>query len=128
VWHESQCANICKHYTKGGFTSFSVGQAQKWLNMSVKYTLTLNAVGMLPVEHADALRRVAHVPLDDFILTALRPYNPPRLGCSWSRVRDYETYLDYQRWFRVEFKDSTPLDAEFHLWLREAKQHRKPSA
>lgn len=128
MWHESQCAYICQVYTKSGFTSFCVGQAQKWLNMSLKYTLTLNAVGMLPVEHADALRKVAHVPLDDFILTALRSYDAPRLGCSWSRVSDYKTYFNYQRWFRERFKESIPLDAEFHLWINEAKKRRKASA
>lgn len=128
TWHESQCAQIRQLYANSKFNSFSVGQAQKWLNMSVKYALTLHAVGMYDVKRADALRRVAHVPLDDFMVTALRPCGAPELGCAWSRVSSYDTYFSYQIWFRQRFTESVPLDAEFHLWLKEAEQRRKLSA
>lgn len=46
-WLESQCAQICQLYANSRFTSFCVGQAQKWLKMSVKYALTLNALRQL---------------------------------------------------------------------------------
>ena len=126
-WHESQCARICQHYAHGQFTSFRIGQAQKWLNMSVKYALLLNAVNMLPLEHAAALRSVAHVPIDDFIVKALQNAGAPELDSTWSRVTVYSKYFEFQCWFRKQFKDSTPLDVEFHLWIQEANKRRTPS-
>ena len=40
-WHEAACTKLQTLYHDHGFTDFSVGQAQKWLNMSLKYVFTL---------------------------------------------------------------------------------------
>ena len=42
----------------------------------------------------------------------------------WSKLEDYNEYLKYQIWFRKKYKDDIPLDAEFYLWLTEAKKNR----
>lgn len=58
--------------------------------MSIKYALTLSSVGMLSIPDADSIRAVAHVPLDEFILTALTRSRcaipccyPTRNLCNW---------------------------------------------
>lgn len=123
-WHESQCVKICQHYSKGGYDSFAIGQAQKWLNMSIKYSLALNSSGMLRFEYPESLRMVAHIPLDNFMLTALNSYGAPRIASRWSRITIYKPYMDYQMWVRERFPDSIPLDVEFHLWAKESKLRR----
>jgi hypothetical protein len=70
-WHEISCRRIQGHYAEASYRTFTVGQAQKWLNMSLKYALTLSALEMLEVKFPDVLRHVAHVPLDNYILNAL---------------------------------------------------------
>ena len=42
----------------------------------------------------------------------------------WSKLNDYNEYLKYQDWFRNKYKNEIPLDAEFHLWLEEARKSR----
>jgi hypothetical protein len=40
-WHEAACAQLQQQYRDGRFKDFSVGQAKKWLNMSLKYLFTV---------------------------------------------------------------------------------------
>ena len=74
AWHESKCAQIIdrmnapygdgnKVFLKARFT---YGQAQKWVNMTLKYLWLLD---MLPNGLSEA---ELHVPVDSFILEALK--------------------------------------------------------
>lgn len=125
AWHERACTRICKHYARRGYHSFRIGHAQKWLNMSIKYALSLAAMEMVAINHARTLRRVAHVPLDEYVLTALQAYDAPTLPRRWSQIRDYSVYMDVQKWIRTRFPDSSPLDVEFHIYAREATRRRQ---
>ena len=42
----------------------------------------------------------------------------------WSKLNDYDEYLEYQKWFRNKYNNEIPLDTEFYLWLEEAKKSR----
>lgn len=119
TWHQQGCARICAHYAGGGYPTFRVGQAQKWLNMSIKYALSLAALDMVAIKHPQALRRVAHVPLDEFILTALMAYGATTLPHRWSRISEYKPYMSVQQWIRTRFPNSSPLDVEFHTYIEE---------
>lgn len=127
-WHERASLKICSHYASGGYGRFRVGQAQKWLNMSIKYALSLAALDMLRVDNPSGLRRVAHAPIDNIVLDALRPLKPPSLGGPWSRIENYRAYLAFQRWIRKQFADSLPLDVEFHVWIEESTRQRHLSS
>jgi hypothetical protein len=39
--HREMCLELCGIYVTGGWKAFSIGQAQKWLNMTFKYVFTL---------------------------------------------------------------------------------------
>jgi hypothetical protein len=123
-WHKSACKQICGHYAKGSYRDLRSGQAQKWLNMSIKYALTLSSIGMLSIPDSESLRAVAHIPLDEFMLTALLPYGAPSPFGKWSQITDYNAYFEYQRWIRRRFPRCRPLDVEFHLWNAEAASRR----
>jgi hypothetical protein len=128
-WHRAACVELVVHFSHGGFSTFTVGQGQKWVNMALKYALTLAAVGWLRVRDPMQLRAVAHAPIDSFFLQGLvgagAPKDMPRLGTAWSRIRDYDKYLQLQKWLRTNYQ-APPLDLEFHVWQTVSSQRRPP--
>ncbi len=111
--HQAACTELGSTYSAAGFTEFRVGQAQKWLNMALKYVFAFGE-GRLP-GYAGVFG-LAHIPLDNIILGQLRGYGMPRLTARWSRLADYEEYMGIQRWVRSAFPGSAPLAVEFSLW------------
>jgi hypothetical protein len=120
-WHRQQCERLIELYASRGYSAFSVGQAQKWLNMGLKYAITLGAVGILPGIDHERFLKIAHAPLDNIFLKALesRGHHPDLELRPWSRIANYDTYFAFQLWLRKEFSDSAPLAVEFELWLKE---------
>jgi hypothetical protein len=114
-WHEAACRQLQQQYHNGGFKLFSIGQAQKWLNMSMKY---LFAIGERRLHGFAHLYRFAHIPIDNVFLNAAVDLGGPSLRGAWSRLDDYGTYLNCQQAFRDLFRGSIPLAAEFRLWIK----------
>lgn len=111
-WHRNSCGRLVDLYREYGH-HFYIGQAQKWINMTLKYVFVLGE------ERVTGFRDVypyCHVPLDNLLLEKLAKYGFPPLDCAWSRLDDYEEYLKRQEWIRNKF-EAVPLDVEFRLWL-----------
>lgn len=115
-WHHAACNHLRTIYSDHGYEAFSIGQAQKWLNMSFKYAFT---IGDKRLPGYSRFFQFCHVPLDNIIINRLKSYNPPPLSRSWSRLQDYEEYLHFQQWLRDTFENSIPLAVEFHMWLKQ---------
>jgi hypothetical protein len=116
-WHRSACRGLCSLYAEHGYTRFHVGQAQKWLNMTLKYVYTMGDQRLPGYGH---LYPFAHSPLDNIMLRQLNMIgDPPELSAPWSRISDYDEYLRFQRWMRACFTGSAPLAVEFHLWQQD---------
>lgn len=123
-WHRQADHALRAHYFEEGFKSLSVGQSQKWLNMALKYVFTM---GEKRLPGYGSVYPYAHVPIDNIILSALRPTGEPSLGARWSRLDEYSTYMRFQRWVRNHYPNSAPLAVEFRLWLgAEANGARTP--
>jgi hypothetical protein len=86
------------------------GHAQKWLNMTFKY---IYVMGKQRISGFDRLYDLCHVPLDNILIDALQEKGFEPLPCPWSRLTDYDTYLERQRWMPNQFKPMAPLDVEF---------------
>jgi hypothetical protein len=112
-WHRATCHSLAGSYSKLGYESFFVGQAQKWVNMTLKYTYVF---GESRIPGFTNVYELCHVPLDNILLLRLRPLRFPILPCAWSRLNDYNFYLSLQRWIRDHFA-CPPLDTEFRLWM-----------
>lgn len=93
---------------------FTIGQAQKWINMTFKY------LNLLYYEPIDGVYEFCHVPIDNYILNITHQ----KISKPWSRLDDYEEYLSFQKWFRKEYHQ-IPLDEEFELWLKEKEKQNK---
>jgi len=114
TWHQAACDQIIGAFGDIGYHRFTIGQAQKWLNMTLKYIFVLG--DRLPgYSHVFGF---CHVPLDSFIIAMAAPLGlPPLPGTgAWSTLDDYGVYLERQRWFRARFSEAA-LVVEFRLWL-----------
>src|SRR5262245_11272631 len=77
-WHQAACVELRNLYHTRDFARFSIGHAQKWLNMSLKYAFTLGEdrlPGYAP------LYQFAHIPIDDIFLKQAETCGVPRLPC-----------------------------------------------
>jgi hypothetical protein len=111
-WHKAVCQQLIGLYSSYSYTFF-VGQAQKWVNMTLKYIYTFSENRIAGFETAYPY---CHIPFDNIILDQLASYGFPIITCAWSRLDDYGEYLSRQTWIRQKFV-RVPLDVEFLLWL-----------
>ena len=71
-------------------------------------------------QNKENIYEFCHIPIDSYMLN-ITNY---QMSKPWSKLNDYEEYLQYQEWFRNKYNDEIPLDAEFHLWLEQARKNR----
>lgn len=109
--HKKACDKLIKSFDDQLFT---IGQAQKWINMTFKY------LHLLDYKRVNNVYEYCHIPIDSYMLN-ITNY---QMSKPWSKIDDYDEYLEYQKWFRETYKNEIPLDAEFYLWLEEAKKQR----
>lgn len=116
-WHHAVCMEIVDMYISEGI-EFYVGQAQKWVNMALKYLYVLNP------DVVEPYYCYLHIPLDNYIMDiAWKQYGVPLLSCAWSRISNYQDYLAYEETL-MEVIDTIPLDWEFSKWLESAGKHK----
>ena len=117
AWHRRTCANLID-----AFTPFDChyGQAQKWLNMTIKYKWLFTDGNELKNWYA-----VAHVPVDDYVLRAARKRNIVRPAkAEWSRWDKPEEYEAFQKEIRsyAAKHDTTPLAVEHDWWMEQSEK------
>lgn len=105
---------MCNQIIALGQGWFTVGQAQKCVNMFFKYMFTLD-------DRIDGLRRYLHMPMDVVILKGFIDHGSyfaiieQAQKCTpWSKLDDYDTYFKFQEIARELF--SSPILTEFRLW------------
>ena len=117
-WHEETCFSLKFIYDHGGFLQFEIGQAQKWVNMTLKYIYTF---GDDRIPDFSRVYPFCHVPIDNRIIDRLKCFEPPELQLPWSQSASYNQYLNYQKWIRGTFT-IPPLDLELFAWTDEGSK------
>lgn len=114
-WHQNACSQLVALYRRNGFATFTVGHAQKWINMAVKYLALFDEDDP---QRQRRLLELGHMPIDAVMLDRLSAEGLPRTlrGTRWSRIAGYTNYMQIQAWVREHFAGSSPLVVEFHLW------------
>jgi hypothetical protein len=112
-WHKQICKRLKEIFESEGYSSFSVGHAQKLVNMSLKYIFVLGATR---IPGFIWLYKYCHVPIDRIILQRVAKSVPSKFGVAWSKLNDYSNYLDFQTRFRIAYSGSSPLAVEFRVW------------
>lgn len=140
-WHKAKCEEIINFMNNSIDKSntkilkkkenFTIGQAQKWVNMTLKYLWLLNALptGVKP--------EYLHVPIDSYIIE-IAYYNKNKfenaLGLleekpkeSWSKLPEYEEYFKIQEAIRKAIKtnatkETIPIKWESLAWIEVAEK------
>lgn len=129
TWHREVCESLVETYQEikdeNNKNFFTYGNAQKWLNMTLKYLWLLD---MLPGGIDGAL---LHAPIDSYILQKLEnsienisaengsyKYN----GETWSQLSDYEHYIELQKTIRTLAKaeNKSVIEWENEAWIEMA--------
>jgi len=110
IWHQSTCFQL---RTANSDYHLSQGQAQKWINMTLKY---LYALGEDRVGGISFNYQFFHVPIDNIIMTKFQNDGINKFDTAWSKIKDYNTYYEYQIKVRDMYKDQIPMDVEFLLF------------
>lgn len=139
-WHKAKCREIINFMNNSIDKSntkilkkenFTIGQAQKWVNMTLKYLWLLNALptGVKP--------EYLHVPIDSYIIEiaydnknkfenalGLLEEKPKK---SWSELSKYKKYFEIQEAIREAIKTNTtnetiPIKWESLAWIEVAEK------
>ena len=110
------------------------GNAQKWLNMALKYLWLL---GALPI---DIKEERLHAPIDSYILQKLWNLKADGVTCSadtfyykensWSKISDYDDYFNLQKVIRdmAEQGGKTVIEQENEEWIEMAIERKRSLA
>jgi hypothetical protein len=108
--HEDFCNQLI-NFNKNLYNKLTRGQAQKWLNMTLKYLIILEEDGI------EINMQYFHIPIDNIIQDILqKTMEIPKKFPVWSQINDYEAYLKYQNEIRIKFKNDYPIIKELELF------------
>lgn len=95
---------------KNKWNKLSIGQAQKWVNMSLKYWLLF---GEQRIPYIEKNAKYFHIPIDSVIQKSM--FSDIKHS-AWSKINDYESgYMKYQNEYRNQ-SNEIPILAEFKLF------------
>ena len=113
-WHGEVCENMKNLYEEKGI-KLTYGQAQKWVNMTIKYLYLFGGYTF------DSVFEELHIPVDNYILDiANKKLRIDKPKTPWSKWNE-EQYRNYQNEIKSKIKIS-PLCWEFENWLNEAEK------
>lgn len=101
---------------------FYHGQAQKWLNMTIKYMRMLGCYS----EPMNGFEKKLHIPVDEYILKAAKnKLNINTVGNAWSKW-EYGEYKNFQNTLRDALAKigKTRCEWEEKAWIDMAKKER----
>ena len=118
-WHEKLCVRIRKYYRDNGF-DMTIGQAQKWVNMTMKYLFIADVPGVVNAFY------FCHVPIDSYIISAAeKQLGLKRPALPWSKMDDYREYAEYEKQIRMRLGNTAPLEWEFKTWITMAVEKKE---
>ncbi|WP_276975854.1 hypothetical protein [Flavobacterium filum] len=104
-FHKLSCVKLIETWTELKF-----GQAQKWINMTLKYWLLLGENRIARIERN---AKYFHIPIDSYVQKGMFGEKYPN---AWSKIDDYETYMNYQREHRNKKTGNYPIIDEFNFF------------
>ena len=116
-FHDSLCLRIIDCYNNQTIAEITYGQAQKWVNMTMKYLCVLYE------GQCDWLNKIysfLHIPIDSIILDKAKKEFPNDFSVNntpWSQL-SREEYITIQNKLRAVIKDVALIDWEFKAWNR----------
>lgn len=117
-WHKEKTISL-QEISINNF-KLSVGQSQKWINMTLKYLLLF---GDEKISNISKNSFFFHIPIDNIIQERIfKRFKIEMFKCSWSRIENYDSYLNYQKQIRSKTKPESAFEFEFKLFNNEIFQ------
>lgn len=104
-FHKKSCEQLIETWQELTF-----GQAQKWINMTLKYWLLL---GEEKIKGIEKNAKYFHIPIDSYVLKGMFNEKNPK---AWSKIDNYETYMNYQMQQRNKRTGNYPIIDEFNFF------------
>lgn len=141
-WHEALCTSIINHYCENNYLTkrnnkksegkpMSIGQAQKWINMTIKYIWLVYSVSSDNLDYYKELMNKKddfHIPLDSIILKYIHDEHIVDYDLiknyTWSQIDDYTEYSEYQQAIRDKI-NYNPLEWELVHWIKAVNKNKK---
>ena len=99
-WHNETCRDLIALYND----RLSYGQAQKWVNMLLKYLYAYDVQGYQTLFTEERIR-VLHMPIDSIIISRLhKDFSLQRPENGWSKLNE-QKYMQYQKDIRQKLKN-----------------------
>ncbi|MBP3336633.1 MAG: hypothetical protein J6L61_11025 [Ruminiclostridium sp.] len=137
TWHKEVCERLVNDYNKihdeNNKNFFTYGNAQKWLNMTLKYLWLLNR---LP---NDMDEKALHAPIDSYILQKLKKLEIEGVTGSgetfyykkkcWSNIDKYNEYMELQEKIRKFAKadGKSVIEWENEAWIEMSVARKTPN-
>jgi hypothetical protein len=112
-WHKNKCEKLISLFKEHFTPKIHIGQAQKWINMTLKY---LVALGNDRIKDISLNYIFFHIPVDNIIQEKLSKMGISKFSVPWSQIDDYRDYINYQISVRNKFAGQLPMDVEFRLF------------
>lgn len=110
---ESQISGLVDK--NGDGICFYYGQAQKWINMSLKYMWLLGLID-------DSQKAELEAPIDSYIIHKIN-HIPKNTAWSTLTIKEYNSIKDEITTCATEY--STVIDWEFNAWIEQAKEEKR---
>jgi len=103
--HKLLCNNLIEQWSE-----LSFGQAQKWINMTLKYWFLLGEDRIKSITKNCAY---FHIPIDSYVQKGMFKETNPK---PWSKINNYDDYFKYQLIHREKESKNSPLIDEFEFF------------
>jgi len=129
-WHDNTCEEIIKKsevfpqfknkIARSNNKHFHHGQAQKWLNITLKNMVIFELQDKYPI--LVQIKEYLHIPIDQYIINGTHVKRPKGAVYEWSRW-DSPQYNDYQKALRgIIPLEKTPIEWEIEEWPKFKKE------
>lgn len=112
LWHKDNCDKLVDEFRKQ-YKNFSIGHAQKWVNMILKYCFLLSEDFPNISKH----KRFFHCPIDSIVMDIIKKeLGIGNIKTPWSKIEDYDVYFNIQRLLREKIKNKSIIEWELEVF------------
>lgn len=102
-WETTLAKNIREIYHKNEIKLYTYGNAQKWINIAIKYLFSSDHI-----DHNHNLFEVCFLPIDRIIQDkAYKVLGVKKLPVAWSKCDNWQDILDYEKNIKNAIKQKT---------------------
>ena len=111
-WHQDKTKKLqtCSKHP------LTIGQSQKWINMTLKYSFVLGETRISGIKRN---YKLFHVAIDNIIQDEfVKRHQLTKIAEPWSAITNYDTYMNYQSAIRNAVFPMIPFEVELKLFNR----------